>query len=298
MSDSWGDWPDSDLGELVSRLDGQIASVEEITRLKSPRQRKASFKLVFKDGRAFKARWYVSEEKRCRVTALSPLLDGLPFARIIAARGKVTLEEWIVGTVLNAVNVTNEQAYRSGALLGLVHTRTGIPNDLRADIPDVAWELEKINSFLSAIAMYAPEETRLCEAIAEIARQQQPAAFESGLIHADFCADNMIVTTDGSIVVIDNEQLRVGALDYDLARCWCRWPMTDRQRQAFCGGYEQHRDLDQFMTTRQFWAVRALTLSLVVHLGHGRSNKPVLDALHRLAGGHTDRFWPRLQTPL
>jgi hypothetical protein len=37
---------------------------------------------------------------------------------------------------------------------------------------------------------------------------------------------------DGRLRVVDNEALSVGACDYDLARTWHRWPMTDLQAGA------------------------------------------------------------------
>jgi len=285
----------SDLQELVSGLGGEIASAEEITRLTSPRQRKANFKLTFRDGRLFKARLYRSEEKRRRVTSVLALLDGLPLARIVAAQGRTTIEEWITGVPLDEVDVTQEQVHRAGALLGLLHTRPAVPAEMRVDIPDVDQHLEKITSHLNTIATgYAGVKSGLCENILEIARRNQPVTFKSGLIHADFCAANMVLTGGGDIVLIDNEHLRVGALDYDLARCWCRWPMTEYQRQAFCDGYQQHRSLDSFMESSQFWAARALVLSMNVHIKHGRAAPALAEALHRLAEGEGEQFWPCL----
>jgi len=285
----------SDLQELVSGLGGEIASAQEITRLTSPRQRKAAFKLTFSDGRLFKARLSTSEEKRRRVTSVSALLGGLPLARIVAAQGRTTIEEWIAGVPLHEAEVTQEQVHQAGSLLGLIHTRTTVPAELRVDIPDVAWHMEKITSHLDTIATgYAGVKSGLCENILEIARQNQPATFESGLIHADFCASNMVLTGGGDIVLIDNEDLRVGALDYDLARCWCRWPMTEYQRQAFCEGYQQHRSLDSFMESSQFWVARALVLSMNVHLKHGRAAPALAEALHRLAEGEGVQIWPCL----
>jgi len=284
----------SDLEALVHRLGGETARAESITRLASPRQPKAHFKLTLEDGRQFKARRYESQDKRRRVTDLAPLLDGLPFSRIVCAQGRATLEEWVEGTPLHATAVTERQAGHAGALLGAVHARTGIPEDYRSGSPGMDEQLQKISSHLDRISRAAEKLCGLCETLEQLAYELQPSSIESGLIHADFCADNMIVTEDGNLVVVDNEDLRVGPLDYDLARCWSRWPMTESQRDAFCEGYKQHRSLDTFMNNRHFWAIRALALSLAVHLKHGRSNQAVLLSLQRLAAGDEDQFWPRL----
>jgi thiamine kinase-like enzyme len=104
----------------------------------------------------------------------------------------------------------------------------------------------------------------------------------------------MVVTPEGQVVVIDNEGLRVGPLDYDLARCWSRWPMTGTQRQAFCDGYRQYRSLETFQAHRQFWAIRAMSQSLSVHLKHGKENPQALAALRCIAAGDDRQFWPTL----
>jgi len=289
------DWPERDLLDLVSGLGGEIAFSEEVTQLKSPRQLKAGFKLVLTDGRIVKARVYPSEQKRHRVSGLAPLLEGLPFARIIAARGRVTLEEWVEGTPLHADQVSEQQAYEAGGLLGSLHCRGNVPADMEEGGLEPGWHMDKINAHLSEIADHAPETVDLCRKIRGIASSGQPQTIEAGLIHADFCAENIIVSTGGTLVVIDNELLRVGALDFDLARCWGRWPMSDGQRHSFTAGYRQYRGMEQFMAHSRFWAIRALAMSLLIRLRHGQRNEPALAALQRLAGGQTDRIWPAQQ---
>lgn len=285
---------DSDLDELVAGLDGEIASAQELTQLTSERQRRASFKLTFTDGRLYKARLHASTESGSLVARLSPLLRDLPFAQVIAVKGRTTIEEWIEGVPLQTPEVTDEQAYRAGSLLGSLHTLTAIPAGLVADPPDVDWHLRQMETHLAAISGHLADESQLCKSLVELARRHRPDTLEAGLIHVDFSADNIVVTGQGDLVVIDNEHLQVGALEYDLARCWSRWPMSASRRQAFRKGYHQHRSLGQFMANQQFWAIGALSLSLLVHLEHGRANQAALDALHRLARGETDQFWPRL----
>jgi len=283
---------DSDLLELVTSLGGEISAVEEITQLVSPQQLKASFRLSFKDGRTYKARLYPSEAKRRRVHALLPLLEDLPFARLIAAKGRASLEEWVEGVPLNATDATQAQCRRAGELLGFLHTGVEPPGGVDAEVGDSEWQLAKIRAHLSMISRLAPQQSGMCETIADIACSNRPEASTAGVIHADYCAENIVVTGSGGIVVVDNELLRVGAPDFDLARCWCRWPMIPGQRRAFVAGYERYRNLDVFTTHRLFWAIRALVLSLKVHLGHGKANDSVLSALQRIASGESNRIWP------
>lgn len=271
-----------ELGLLLDRLDSQVNVVREITRLTSPRQRKATFRVSMQDGRVVKARQFASDQKRIRYCDLLSLLEDLPFSRVIAAGGRATLEEWIDGSPLQTQAITEEQAFNIGDLLGRLHTLATVPKKYREGIPGPEEHLEKTRESLSIIAGHYPHRLPQCQVLEQIAIEQKPSNCETGLIHADFCPDNMIKNAAGTIVVIDNEHLRTGALDYDLARCWSRWPMTTEQRQAFCGGYSQHRELGKFVENRVFWAIRALSLSTRVHIGHGKPNKVVEKALFQI----------------
>ena len=121
-----------DLQVLVQQLGSKISAVEELTRLTSVRQRKASFKLTLKDGRQFKARRFKTIDDWLSVLTLSPLLEDLHFSSIIAAHGLATIEEWIAGSPLAIKDVTERQTQWAGALLGRLHSITEMPAELLA----------------------------------------------------------------------------------------------------------------------------------------------------------------------
>lgn len=271
-----------ELGHLLARLDSEVVFSQEITQLTSPEQRKASFRISLQDGRVVKARQFVSDQKRIRYCDLLSLLEGLPFSRVIAAEGRATLEEWIGGTPLQPAAVTDKQAFTIGNLLGILHTEVTAPEIYPENYCGPNEHLEKISESLSFIAAHEPDKLSLCRDLEKLAIEHKPSVCESGLIHADYCPQNMVLNSDGTIVVIDNEHIRTGALDYDLARCWGRWPMTPLQGQAFYAGYSRHRELDMFRAHIAFWAIRALSLSAKVHIGHGNPNKGVEKALFRI----------------
>lgn len=283
-----------DLEVLVRQLDGEIESAEELTRLTSDRQTKASFKLIFKDGRLFKARRFKTIDDWSSVVALSPLLDELHFSRVIAGYGMATVEEWVAGYPLSMEDVTETQARGAGALLGHLHTITDLPTDLLPRAPDGNWYTDAINTHLAALVEQGVLESVSAQKIYEAAVHDQPARFAVGLIHGDFCADNMIVKEDSEIVVIDNETLRLGALDFDIARCWCRWPMTEPLRRAFAEGYQRYRTLEGIDAHREFWAIKALSQSVFVHVKHKKRCQPALDALKRIGSGARGDLWPHL----
>lgn len=288
MEDELQIWIDGELSSLMRDIDGEIVSAEQITQLASPEQKKKNYKLTLADGRLVKARRYKSEEKLQVVAGLFPFLDGRRFSALLGVKGKSSIEEWINGRTLSRETLTQDQSYQAGMILGQLHTqcRSSAP---RADpIPDAAWHLRKIELHMNAISDFGSLSVPDGECIFEIAGANQPHDFDSGLIHTDFCAENMVIRNDDLIVVVDNEDICIGALDYDLARSECRWPMAGEARQAFYQGYERYRSAEAFQANRIFWDIRALASSLYVHLKHGKSNPHVLASLESI--GQTKGF--------
>jgi len=296
MADEWraalATWFGDDLHDLVKALGGEVQSARELTRLVSARQRKASFRLDFADGRRCKARRFRTAESASAALALAPLLEALPFSRILVARGLVAIEQWIEGVPLRPGDVSVEQARVAGALLGRVHAITGLPADLLAQVPDGNWYADSIDAYLQELVAAGALVTATAARLHEAAMANQPGRLAIGLVHGDFCADNIVVDGEGDLFVVDNESLHLGALDYDLARCWVRWPMSESLRAAFSGGYQSVRGLDDFTLHGTFWAIKALSQSIAVHLRHNRPCEPALEALLRMSCEPGLVAWP------
>lgn len=282
-----------DLQVLEQQLGGDIESAEELTRLTSGEQQKASFKITLHDGRHFKLRRFKSEEDCASVVALSPLLKNLNFSQPIFVHGMAAIEQWITGSSLAAGNVSKQQVAWAAGLLGQMHTITGLPDAPQTLQPDGKWYLNSISGHLADLVEHAVLDSTLAQNLFTAACQAQPTHFEAGLIHGDFCAENMVVASNGDIVVIDNESLRVGELDYDIARCWSRWPMTDSQRSVFAKEYRRYRDLDEFNQHQDFWAIKALSQTICVRLQYDKPYQPALDALKRISDPSGSDPWPK-----
>ncbi len=290
----------ANLGEellyLVARLPGRLEHAQEITSLQSPLQTRASYKLTFSDGLVIKGRRFTSLERSVRATALATLLEDLPFNRVLASRGIGRIEQWIEGQVLHAEMLTDSLAAWAGDLLGSVHTITAFNSLDVAAPPENSWYLGKIEFNLDEIVHRGALERDTARRIVQIAARSQPHTMNSGLIHSDFCAENIVATPEGEFFVVDNENLRLGSLDYDVVKCWCRWPMTNSARRAFCDSYERHRSLESVFDHLRFWAICALTQSARVRTKHQSLAQPLLDALVRVSLGETDHLWPYVMT--
>ncbi len=286
----------AELGEellyLTARLPGRLVHAQEITSLQSPLQTRASYKLTFSDGLVIKGRRFTSLQRSVRATRLATLLEHLPFNRVLASRGIGRIEQWIEGQVLQTNVLTDSLAEWAGDLLGSVHTIAGFNALDVAAPPANSWYLGKIKFNLDEIVHRRAIDQDTARRIVEIAARTQPHCINSGLIHTDFCAENMVATPEGGLFVVDNENLRLGSLDYDVVKCWCRWPMTHSARRAFCKGYQHHRSLENVFEHLRFWAICALTQSARVRTKHQSVAQPLLDALIRVSLGEKEHLWP------
>jgi hypothetical protein len=75
-----------------------------------------------------------------------------------------------------------------------------------------------------------------------------------------------VIDGEGRVWIVDNEGLGFGALDFDLARSWYRWPLAPELRQAFYRGYGEHRPVDSLRAHFWYWAISVLVASAVFRL--------------------------------
>jgi Ser/Thr protein kinase RdoA (MazF antagonist) len=94
-----------------------------------------------------------------------------------------------------------------------------------------------------------------------------PGAAEVGITHNDFCAENLVEDAAGRLVPIDNEGLRRGFFDYDLARTWYRWPMPEADWLTFAARYGVVRRPDTAHAS--FWRIAAVVKSAALRATRG-----------------------------
>ncbi len=283
-----------DLVAALRELGGDIESAEEITRLRSPDTARASFRLSMKDGRTLKGRRFRSAEHRKSVTDLMPLLRGLPMSRLIAARGAATIEDWIVGAPLQAALMNEDNIRYVATVMGRLHALNGFQHGSLAKAHDTAWYLERLKKQLEWLVRQDGMDLKIGTQLFNAALNNKPLKLEVGLIHTDIHPRNMIMAEGGEIWIVDNEGLRLGAVDYDIARSWRQWPMSPRQRDVFSSAYGQLRAMDAFLEHQEFWAICTLVVTARIHGRHGRPVQGFLENLQHIALGSGEFLWPRL----
>ena len=257
-----------DLEALVAALHVPVRRIVTLTRLRAPGVQHASFRLELLDGRVLKGRRLPSAEHAARVTAILDVMDRRHFPPVVARRGEALLEEWRPGEPLDHATLDPARLRQCGGILGAVH-RAAPPSvevDPRARpearLAAVRWQS---STLLRAGALSAASRRHLIGLL----EAELPADGAIGVIHRDFCAENLVWDASGHPHVVDNETMQLGALDFDLARTWYRWPMTDAQAIAFLDGYTAYRSPETFLASFVFWTVAMLVDVSRYHLRVG-----------------------------
>ena len=177
-------------------------------------------------GPAIKARRLEDEATASRLFAIRQQLPDA-FARVLARHGRVLLEEWIEGTELADACPAPATLAEAGALLGSLHARSKLLGEALHERRSTREWRERSEADLrwlvAAGALGAGEAEATHAALARL----DPGSAVFGLVHSDFCGENLVIDAAGRLRVIDNERLRVDALGFDLARTWYRWPLPE-----------------------------------------------------------------------
>ena len=284
--------PGRDILEAVGKLGGSVDTAEEITRLRAPWSRQACFRLQLTDGRIVKARRFESAKKRESVAALYPSLEGLPFSRVLSTHGAATIEEWIHGSPVTPGDLSPERIHELASLLGTLHSRCIPPEISTGRTRDFAGYSSRLSKHLSLLAEQGHVGTQFSRELFGLAVSRGAVELERGIIHTDFHPRNMVTSEDGVVWIIDNEDIRLGALDYDIARCWRQWPMTREQRDVFCKAYSRFRSLESFLAHQEFWSICTLVNTAKIRMRYQKPLQPFLTQLEQISQGSESALWP------
>ncbi len=290
------------LRSLIAAQPSPLVSLTAITALPSRRPPR-TFRLAFADGSLLKGRQLDSEAQAARMQRLTALAGG-DFSQVLARTHDAVLEEWVPGRALSSTEDTQVALIaRCGAMLGRLHAlaapadpadpagATTAPNTAdAADAPPdgVSWAMAKIRDDLHEAQSLGVLARNTARDVRRLAESFRPATASVGIVHVDFCGENLVQADEGRLVCVDNATLRLGPHDYDLARSCTRWPLNARGRQAFLAGYGAHRSAADFLRAAPFWLLQALLVSIAyrARLGSAGVSEP-LALLARLLAHET-----------
>lgn len=209
-------------------------------------------------------------ENETVVRRLYDLRRELPdsFVPILFRNGRVILEKWIDG---HALPETPESGHleAAGTLLGKLHAGNSLDCRPVHNVYSTAGHLvtaeRSLRHLSEAGAIGKNEELRLSRQMHRL----DPGRAIHGLVHFDFCGENMVLDNAGRLFVVDNERIGLNALGFDLARSWYRWALPEPSWEHFCSIYAKSLPFSEPLDTLRFWkfvaVVRAAALRMRVY---------------------------------
>jgi aminoglycoside phosphotransferase (APT) family kinase protein len=169
----------------------------------------------------------------------------------------VLLEAWIEGDVLGPGQATAARLAEAAALLASLHS---VPSALGVSFPAPRSTIPERRAAEDA-ARHLRGEGRLSAAeidcIGATLARLDPQRSLSGLVHTDFCGENMVIDTAGRLRVIDNERMGIGPLGLDFARTWYRWMLPPPDWETFAASYRACMPHDRPPRDFAFWCLVA-----------------------------------------
>jgi len=222
--------------ELTALLKGskrRLVAAEDLTVRRSVEGKKA-YRLGFDDGTVCKGRLLLGAEHAAAWGRLRSQVGSRPFlCAMLGQNGRAVLEEWVEGPVLSMSDPSPEILHRAGEVLAQMHS-TAVPG---CGVFSAAPQVEESRGWLKALvgagAFDAATEGKLAAELRALA----PDRTTFGLVHHDFCGENLVLHSGRGIVSIDHEWMHVGSHDFSLARALRRWNLDGAPRQAFLKGY-------------------------------------------------------------
>ncbi len=203
-----GGYPKWRRGRVTYRVElasGDVVKVRRVTRTRAPR----------------------------RAELVVRALDDPDLPAPLALHGRVTVERWVDGVPLDSMTPTMWQIEAAADLLGRLHAVTSVPGRpfrrVSSLAPLLAKSVKRIDTLRDRELLTGAEAKELVGRL----RNGFPERATRGVVHGDLCAQNLVATPDGRLVSIDNERVRIDFLDFDLARTWVRWPMSEAARDRF-----------------------------------------------------------------
>lgn len=256
----------TDVARALAAAGVTAVSVEPLAGLSPVTGTARSFRVVSTDGTAFKVRLRRLGRQARHAGALAAALGDPRVPAPIAHLRGATIERWVDGEDLSKRPVEPHHVDDAARLLAAIHAFAGTPG---APLPQrrrterlLAVTAAKLGDLVAARVLSATDAARLDALL----RDALPRRAAWGLVHDDFCGENLVRTPEGVVVSIDNERLRRGFFDRDLARTWARWRVPAWAEARFLATYAASGHPPASGPARRAW--RIVTATERVHVRH------------------------------
>jgi aminoglycoside phosphotransferase (APT) family kinase protein len=234
------------------------------------------FRATLADQTALRLRRFRDASAAARVCRCLQSAGNGTLPAVVGRAGCWLATVFVEGTPLSARHgAARRHVAEAAALLARIHAS---PRPRHASRP--------ISTYSRAISLAAGRLARAGQLSAGVRQRlallPRPARARAALTHGDFSPDNLIATTSGHLVVVDEERVGVRPLAYDLARAVCLWELDRRAERRFLEAYARAGgDATSFVSHRAFWIAAALATSALYRLRYRPSALPAVIAALR-----------------
>ncbi len=263
--------------------------VRALARIEPAASGRAVYRIDLEAGRSIKARRLNDEATARRLFEIRAELPAA-FAPAFCRHGRVLLEDWIEGEELDDACPSDAQVAEAGALLAQLHARTALCGEaLHAWRSTREWR-EQTELGLESLAASAALDPQAARGIGSALARLDPQRTLVGLVHSDFCGENMLIDGSGRLRVIDNERLRIDALGFDVARSWYRWALPAPAWEIFQSAYAAAMPFSEPLANLGFWSLVVVVKSaeLRLRIDPARAHVP-LSRLRAMACARDER---------
>jgi len=236
----------------------QARSCVRISKLRSTDEGRCTYRIDHDCG-TVKARRLDDEATARQLAAFRSALPEA-FAPVILRHGRVLIEAWIEGDPLPDMPEPRH-VVTAGALLAELHARSAPGQGMEHKAYPTADHRFLVQEILRRLvatgALREEEAARLERALG----RSDPIQARQGLVHLDFCGENMVIDRMGRLHVVDNDRIRLDALGYDLARAWYRWALAAPAWDSFCRAYTSGSPFPNPLDSLDFWKIIAAARS-------------------------------------
>lgn len=257
---------DALVAAVLARQGFEVLSYQRISPFDSAFTERHTYRVVLTDGRTLKVRRTLGDARAQRVCEILAALSDDRFARVLCRDGPVLIEEWIDGVPPSGPEPAREHLGAAAGLLAKLHGVRAIGSVAvqgeEATEPCRVETATALACLAASGALRAPEAATLEAGL----RRFDPRRAPTGLVHRDFCLENMVIDRHGVLRVIDNEALDVGAYDLDLARAWYRSAMTAAAWRRFEQEYHRLGGPAGRTGSPLFWRIAAVANGAIVRI--------------------------------
>lgn len=272
-----------DVTAAITAAGFEPRSMREISTIRSPTLERYAFRVDLVGGTIIKARHLGRPELAGR---LLDLRRNLPeaFVPAIAAHGPVLLERWVEGHIIGPARPGDAHVRDAAVLFASLHTTPpadGSPVGVRTETRRWREAAECAIDALAGAGTLTPPDAA---ALRELLTTGDPGSAVVGLVHLDFCGENMLIDGDGHLRLFDNDRIDVDAIGFDMGRAWYRWDLAPDDWSRFERAYAAGGGLTEALATLDFWGTVAAAKSAALRLAADpdRIGVPV-ERLHRIA---------------